>query len=120
VITVYVRCPKLDVRIPTLESSGFGRHNAVKVQSPGITPLWRSLRPCELILKVFLPPSNRSKDITSNDTENGGQKLPDGDDNGDPRQNELDELICLIQVVLAGDVVLDISLILRIFLGRQV
>jgi hypothetical protein len=103
---------KVDIEHVWTEYNG-----SVRISSPCITPLWRPLWPGELILKVFLPPSNRSKQITANDTENGSQKLPDGDDDGNPRQNELDELICLVQIVLAGDVVLDVSLVLRIFLG---
>lgn len=89
------------------------------MSSPGVAPLGRSLGPCELILEVLLPPCDRSKQITANDAEYGGQKLPDGHDDGNPWQYELDELICLVQVVLAGDIVFDSSFVFGISLGRQ-
>lgn len=85
-----------------------------------IGPLGRSLCSRKLILEVFLPPSNRGEQIAANDTEECSQDLPDGHDDGDPRQNKLDELIGLVQVVLAGDVVLDFLFILWISLRGQV
>lgn len=68
---------------------------------------------------MLLPPSNRSKQIAANDTEDCSQELPDGHDDRDPRQNELDELIRLVEIVLAGDVVFDLLFVLWVFLRRQ-
>lgn len=91
----------------------------IGISSSCITPLGRSLSSRKLILDVFFPPSNRSEQISTNDTEDCSQNLPDWHNDGDPRQNEFDELIRLVQVVLAGDVVLDSFFVVGVFLRGQ-
>ena len=92
----------------------------LRTASSCIGPLGRSLGSRELILEVLLPPSDRGEQIAANYTEECSQNLPDGHDDGDPRQNKFDELVGLVQVVLAGDVVLDFRLVLWVFLRGQV
>lgn len=96
------------------------RNYVVTRISPRVAPLGRPLRSCELILEVLLPPSNRCKQVASNNTEDCSQKLPYGHNDGDPRQNELDKLIRLVQIILAGNVVFEFAIILQIFLSCQV
>lgn len=88
----------------------------MRILSSCITPFGRSLSPRKLILKVLFPPSDWGEQIAANDTKDCSQKLPDGHDDGNPRQNELDELIRLVQVVLAGNVVLYSFLVIRVSL----
>lgn len=88
--------------------------------SPCIAPLRWLFWSGELILKVFLPPSDRCEDVTEENAKEGRKELPDGNNNGDPRQDELDELVRLIQIVLAGDIVFHPIIVVDVLATGQV
>lgn len=77
--------------------------------SPRIVPLWRFLNPLEILLIILFQPCDGIKQITASNTEKRSDKLPDDDNIPEPGQHKLDELVGLIQVVLAGDVVFAVS-----------
>lgn len=69
---------------------------------------------------MFLPPSDRRENIAEEDANEGRKKLPDWYKNGDPRQDKLDELVRLIQIVLAGDIVFHSVVVVNVFATGQV
>lgn len=73
--------------------------------SPAIVPLGRLLVSRKLLLPVLFDPGDRVEEIAHQDTHVSGEELPQRHQHPQPRQNKLDELIGLIQIVLAGDVV---------------
>ena len=58
-----------------------------------------------MVLKILLEPSDWVESIAQNDTKTGGKSLPQGHQDPEPGQHKLDELVRLVEVILAGDVI---------------
>ena len=87
-----------------------------RTTSTTIVPLWRSFTPDELLLEMFFQPSDGIKKIAQNDTGKSGRELPQGHEEPEPGHEELDKLIRLVEVVLAGNIVLCSPILLPLFI----
>jgi len=77
--------------------------------SPRIVPLWWLLDSLEVLLIILFQPCDGIEQITASHTKKRSDKLPDDDDIPEPWQHKFDELVGLIQIILAGDVVFAVS-----------